>query len=340
MAFDRLKLSEIGEQHLQRLVNDKVQEGDTLEYKVAMYGGNDRAKKEMLIDISSMANHRGGYLIVGIKADKGGIAADVPGIEPGAHGERIRSICLDSIDRRIDGLEIEDIRLASGRSVVVISVPESMNAPHMVTFRGLNQFWKRHGKQKAKMTIDEIQEQFERRRKGQTVALGKKVLTQFEEVLVSMVINFCILVKAPRNLMVRLHPAMFGLPDKPLVERLPRDIEQDARNWFVSLWSEQEKWCVDLEPKDWQIVIMNISGLNWRLGYFREQLLPISVLLDGVPALSFKLVELLDRLTVTPSVSQPLAQDIRPFMLHEVSAIGQGLLDLLADTRRLLEELR
>ncbi|MDR9459992.1 MAG: hypothetical protein RI591_07620, partial [Dehalococcoidia bacterium] len=36
-------------------------------------------------------------------------------------------------------------------------------APHMITFGGLNQFWKRHGRQKERMTIDEIGEAFEKR---------------------------------------------------------------------------------------------------------------------------------------------------------------------------------
>ena len=163
MVFRGQKLSDIREQHLERLVHDQVQERDTIEYKKVMYGQSDEEKREMLKDITSMANHHGGYLIIGIEEDNEGIPTGVFGIEAGNHVERITNSCLDNIDKRIVGLEVEDVSLSNGRSVVVISIPESMNAPHMVTFKGLNQFWKRHGRQKDKMTIDEIGEAFDKR---------------------------------------------------------------------------------------------------------------------------------------------------------------------------------
>jgi hypothetical protein len=117
----------------------------------------------MLKDIVSMANHRGGYLLIGIDEDEEGIPTNVAGIESGSHVERITSSCLDNIDKRIVGFEIKDILLSNGRVVIVVSIPESLNAPHMITHQGVNQFWKRHGRQKDKMTIDEIGEAFDRR---------------------------------------------------------------------------------------------------------------------------------------------------------------------------------
>jgi hypothetical protein len=163
MVFRGKKLSDIQEQDIQRLVADQVQERDTGEYKRDMYGDSRDEKREMLKDITSMANHRGGYLLIGVDEDSEGIPTNVVGIEAGNHVERITSSCLDNIDKRIVGLEIKDIPLSNGRVVIVISIPESINAPHMVTHTGLNQFWKRHGRQKDKMTIDEIGEAFDRR---------------------------------------------------------------------------------------------------------------------------------------------------------------------------------
>jgi len=163
MVFQGQKLSDIREQHLERLVNDQVQERDTIEYKKEMYGQSDEEKREMLKDITSMANYHGGYLIIGVEEDNEGIPTGIFGIEAGNHVERITNSCLDNIDKRIVGLEVEDVSLSNGKSVVVISIPESINAPHMVTFKGLNQFWKRHGRQKDRMTIDEIGEAFDKR---------------------------------------------------------------------------------------------------------------------------------------------------------------------------------
>lgn len=163
MIFRGKRLADLQVEDLQRLVNDQVQERDTVEYKRDMYGNSDADKREMLKDITSMANHRGGYLLIGIDENDEGIPTNVVGIEPGNHVERVTSCCLDNVDKRVLGLEIKDIPLGNGRMVIVISIPESINAPHIVTHKGLNQFWKRHGRQKDKMTIDEIGEAFDKR---------------------------------------------------------------------------------------------------------------------------------------------------------------------------------
>jgi hypothetical protein len=163
MIFRGKRLSGLQEQDLQRLVDDQVQERDSIEYKRDMYGNSDDDKREMLKDISSMANHRGGHIVIGIEADNQGIPTDVIGIEPDNHVERIRNSCLNNIDKRIVGLDIEDIPLGNRRVVIVIRIPESINAPHMVTYKGLDQFWRRHGRQKGKMTAQEIGEAFDKR---------------------------------------------------------------------------------------------------------------------------------------------------------------------------------
>ncbi|MBI2936019.1 MAG: ATP-binding protein, partial [Chloroflexi bacterium] len=144
---------------LRWLIGNQVQEGIDLEYKQEMYGPADEDKREMLRDIAAMANARGGFILIGIKEDEQGIAVDIPGIERGAHAERITSSCLSNIDPRLTP-EISEIPLSSGKVVLVISVPSSLSAPHMITFKGLNQFWRRHNRQKAPMDVEEIRDAF------------------------------------------------------------------------------------------------------------------------------------------------------------------------------------
>jgi hypothetical protein len=182
MIFHGKKLSELNEQDLLRLKEDRVQERDTVEYKRDMYGNSRDDKREMLKDITSIANHRGGYLLIGIDEDDEGIPTNMVGIEQGNHVERIRNRCLDNIDKRIVGLDIKDIPLRNGKLVVVVSIPESMNAPHIITHEGLNQFWKRHGRQKDKMTIDEIGEAFDKRLSNLN-RLDRFLFTRREEIL-------------------------------------------------------------------------------------------------------------------------------------------------------------
>ena len=198
--FGGLRLSDVTEPHLLQLVKEQVQEGDTLEYKSAMYGQSDEEKREMLRDITSLANHHGGYLIIGISEDEDGTAVSVDGIEPDSHVDRIRSSCLHNIDKRIMGLEIEDVTLGSKKIVVIISVPESINAPHMVTFKGLNQFWKRHGRQKDKMTIDEIGQAFDKRLSGLS-RLDRFLFTRKAEILENIGVQpFMVILSSPSYL--------------------------------------------------------------------------------------------------------------------------------------------
>jgi hypothetical protein len=46
MIFRGKKLTDLQEQDLQRLVDDQVQERDTVEYKRDMYGNSDADKRE------------------------------------------------------------------------------------------------------------------------------------------------------------------------------------------------------------------------------------------------------------------------------------------------------
>ncbi len=163
MIFRGKVLSDLQERDIKRLVDDQVQERDTVEYKRDMYGNSDDDKRELLRDITAMANNRGGYIFIGIDEDDEGNPIDIIGVEQNNNIERIQSCCLDNIDKRVIGLEIIGIPLSNGKIVVVISIPNSFNAPHMVAYKGLNQFWKRHGKQKDRMTIDEIGEAFDKK---------------------------------------------------------------------------------------------------------------------------------------------------------------------------------
>src|SRR4030042_326905 len=88
-----------------------------------------------------------------------GIPITFEGIEDAeAASARITSSCLSNIDERIPGLQIHLVPLSNGKHIIVIRIPKSPRAPHMITFKGLYQFWKRHDRQKSRMSIAEIKE--------------------------------------------------------------------------------------------------------------------------------------------------------------------------------------
>lgn len=163
MFFTGQTLKTLSAKDLEELLARQIQESDTIEYKQQMYGSSDEDKREMLRDITAFANNRGGHLLIGIVADEGGIPTLIAGVESGTHVERITSSCLDNLEPRIIGLDVAEVKLSNQKVIVIVAIPESFNAPHMITFKGLNQFWKRHGRQKEKMTVWELQEAFEKR---------------------------------------------------------------------------------------------------------------------------------------------------------------------------------
>lgn len=169
MVQFRKPFDAIASEDLHFLIEYRVAEGQNLEYKKQQWGRNDEEVREMLRDISAMANAYGGYIFLGVEEENSnsGIPVNIPGIrstKADAERERIQSSCLVNTDPRIPGFKIRTIPIDRDSSVVAIHVPRSTRAPHMVTFRGLNQFWVRHDRQKSKMSVEEIADLFLRTR--------------------------------------------------------------------------------------------------------------------------------------------------------------------------------
>jgi len=165
MSIFNKPIENLSQGHLQSLRDNKVSERQNIEYKGRVYEKNDEEIREMLRDITAMANSYGGYIFLGIKQDdeNNGLPVDIIGIDsPEAEKERDRilSSCLANIEPRLSGLKIQPIPISNGRSVLVIFIPRGIRSPHMIVFKGLNQFWIRHDRQKSKMAIEEIRDAF------------------------------------------------------------------------------------------------------------------------------------------------------------------------------------
>ena len=129
----------IDENSLLSLMDNRVSEGKTIEYKERLPGNSDGDKKEFLADISSFANSAGGDLFIGIKEDAGipkaitGLQIEDIDIEIG----RLENVIRDGIEPRIWEITIRAIPLHSSNNVIVIRVPRSWALPHMVSYPGL-----------------------------------------------------------------------------------------------------------------------------------------------------------------------------------------------------------
>jgi predicted HTH transcriptional regulator len=133
-----------------------VRETATLEYKAEMYGRAQADVKEMVRDVVSLANAEGGIVIIGMAEDEEGSAKAIqPIADAEIQADRLVSSCLSNVSERISGLRAVPIPVASG-AIIVVHVPRSYRRPHMVTYDGANDFWKRHDRQKSRMSIGEV----------------------------------------------------------------------------------------------------------------------------------------------------------------------------------------
>jgi predicted HTH transcriptional regulator len=162
MILESKPLSELTGDDIKALLDDQVPEGKRLDYKRDLPGPKDGDRKEFLFDVSSFANASGGHLVYGID-ESTGIPSQIVGLAvPNADAEslRLQSMILDGIDPRISGLELRFIRIATGRSVLVISIPKSWALPHMVTSQGTNKFYSRSAGGKHLVDVGELRAMF------------------------------------------------------------------------------------------------------------------------------------------------------------------------------------
>ena len=161
----------ISESYVQRLVSEQIPESRTLDYKLEFPKNDDSAKREFLADVSAFANAGGGDIIFGVsegKDDNGkntGLPDKILGAETasGADGEilRLQSILRSGLDPRIPAsLQIERAGDFEKGPVIVVRIPRSWAAPHMVVAGGVSRFYVRSGNMKHQMDVREIRAAF------------------------------------------------------------------------------------------------------------------------------------------------------------------------------------
>lgn len=157
MTIFEKQLEELAKEDLELLIG--LQERYDLEFKSSEYGRTEPAVKEMLKDISAMANAHGGHLLIGITEDDEGRAEEILGIESAEEeGQRVMNICLSCIDPKIPGIKTHSIKVSDKRSVLAIHVPRSHRAPHMVSGKGVYRFFVRHDRSIDHMSVEEIRD--------------------------------------------------------------------------------------------------------------------------------------------------------------------------------------
>ena len=161
--FDLIEKSDID-----ALLENEVREGRALDYKQELPGNSDSEKKEFLADVSSLTNAGGGDIVFGIseKQENGkntGIpnaVVGLPNLNADAEILRLETVVRNGIDPRIPGVQTKPIAGFPSGSVLLLRVPRSWAAPHMVTYQGTSRFFSRTSAGKYPLDVREIRSAF------------------------------------------------------------------------------------------------------------------------------------------------------------------------------------
>ena len=241
-------LDEITKESLLELAANEVHEDRHLEYKEELPGSGDEEKREFLADVSSFANGAGGDLLYGVREkrdDTGvklGVAAAVVGLE-GLLFEpvraRLESAIRDGIAPRIPGVSIRCIEGFERGPVVLVRVPRSWTAPHMITFKGLSRFYARSGGGKHVLDVHELRHAFLSNRTA--LAAAHEFRTERVGRLLAEETPVRVRPGTPRWLVHLVPGAMDATPDMSILESRGNDLAPRpdyARGW-------NSRWTLD-----------------------------------------------------------------------------------------------
>ena len=158
MSLQHLKLDAISESDLMHLVEEGIPESKSLEYKQSLIYSTDEQKREFLSDLTAFANTDGGDLILGI-AEKNGGAAELIGLNNFVQDDalgKIENLMRDFVQPRIIGVQMKVVALRSGTHALIVRIPRSFSAPHMVNHRGVSSFCGRNSNGKYDLDVHEL----------------------------------------------------------------------------------------------------------------------------------------------------------------------------------------
>lgn len=162
MAISAIPLDQVSEVDLQRLVENRVPESMTLEFKREPFGTNDQAKKTWLKHVSALGNTAGGDLIIGME-EADGVAFRLVGIKSttaDAEILRLEQILQSGLEPRLIGARIHAVPLLAGGFVLIVRVLRSWNAPHRVVYDNSNRFYGRRARSTFELGVEQLRHAF------------------------------------------------------------------------------------------------------------------------------------------------------------------------------------
>ena len=127
MALTDIDIDAITEADLSAAIREGLRVGRDIAFAPEAY------KHPFVKDISSLANTRGGLMLVGID-EKDGVAKGFAALtgDPETQMRQLAKRVLEDITPPVPGVRLKAVGLSGGGVVVVLHVPASQQAPHRV----------------------------------------------------------------------------------------------------------------------------------------------------------------------------------------------------------------
>lgn len=159
-------IDEITIKDIEDLIQNKIIERKTLEYKEQLPSKKTEDKKEFLYDVSSFANASGGDLIYGVKEDREtGEPLSLKGIELKNIDQiklRLDQMIRDGIEPNIpsSNIIIREIQISENSNIIIIRIFRSWLGPHRISFNKIHRFYSRDSNGRYLLDINELRSAF------------------------------------------------------------------------------------------------------------------------------------------------------------------------------------
>lgn len=142
---------------------NQIPESEILDYKRDCYGNSDKDRREILKDVSSFANTRGGHIVIGVDEDQG-VPTAVSGIDVGidldAEIQRMGQVINSGFDPAFTNVQIRQVLSDDGDRCLVIEIAKSPIAPHRIASGNYHKFFVRDSNGKHEATMPELRDMF------------------------------------------------------------------------------------------------------------------------------------------------------------------------------------